>query len=80
MSSSLQSYRAIKPAINISTYLEKIRNVKYRKAVSKLRLSSHNLHVETGRQAERKDIKCLFSYLNNTEDGYHFFFSHMSAI
>ena len=37
MSSSLQFYRAIKLVINISTYLEKIVNVKYRKAISKIR-------------------------------------------
>ena len=74
MSSSLQFYRAIKPVINISTYLEKIVNVKYRKAISKIRLSSHNLHIETGRhrQTERNYRKCLFCNLNDIEDEYHF--------
>ena len=70
MSSSLHFYRAIKSFINISTYLEKIVNCNYRKAISKVRLLSYNLHTETGRhrQTERNDRNCLFYDLNDIED------------
>ncbi|MCG8049040.1 MAG: hypothetical protein N0E48_26130, partial [Candidatus Thiodiazotropha endolucinida] len=74
MSSSLGWYKKLKPSITISTYLEKLVNVKHRRAITKLRLSSHNLLIETGRhrQIERADRKCVYCNLNDIEDELHF--------
>ena len=74
ISSSLQLYKEIKFTIDICSYLDKLTNIKYRKAISKIRLSSHNLNIEIGRhrQIERNDRKCPFCELNELEDEYHF--------
>ena len=60
-------YNEIKSTIDICSYLNKLTNIKYRKAISKIKLSSHNLNIEIGRdrQIERND-------LNEMEDEYHF--------
>ena len=73
-SSALQFYREIKPTIDISIYLEKLTNVKHRNAISKIRLSSHNLNIELGRhrQIERNNRTCPFCDLDEVEDEYHF--------
>ena len=47
----------------METYLDQIEINKYRVALSKFRLSSHNLEIETGRhgnipRADRKCTKC----------------------
>ena len=59
---SLQFYKEIKPTIDMSIYLEKLTNVKHRRAIVKIRLSSHNLNIELGRhrQTERNNRKCFF--------------------
>ena len=74
ISSSLQLYKEIKFTIDICSYLDKLTNIKYRKAIYKLRLSSHNLNIEIGRhrQIERNDRKCPFCDLNELEDEYHY--------
>ena len=72
-SSSLQFYKEIKPTIDMSIYLEKLTNVKHRRAISKIRLSSQNLNIELGRhrQIERNNRKCTFCDLDELEDEYH---------
>ena len=76
ISSSLQLYKEIKYTIDICSYLNKLTNIKYRKTISKIRLSSLNLnikiHVGTHRQTERNVRKCSFCDLNELEDEYHF--------
>ena len=74
LSTSLQLYKEIKSTIDICSYLNKLTNIKYRKAISKIRLSSHNLNIEIGRhrQIERNNRKCPFCDLNELEDEYHF--------
>ena len=56
--------------IDICSYLDKLTNIKYRKTISKIRLSLHNLNIEIGRhrQIERNDRKCPFCDLNELED------------
>lgn len=50
--------------------------LKFRVALSKLRLSSHQLRIETGRHApnriERNQRKCLLCNSPDIEDEYHF--------
>lgn len=57
-------------------YLKKPIHVKYRKAISCLRLSAHNLKIETGRYENliRSDRKCVLCNLNDIEDEFHFLF------
>ena len=80
-SSSLQFYKEIKPTIDMSIYLEKLTNVKHRRAIAKIRLSSHNLNMELGRhrQIERNNRKCIFLWFRRIRRRVSFHFK-MSAI
>ena len=49
-SSKLQLYSQLKTTIGMEKYLLDISNMKHRQALTKLRLSSHKLYIETGRQ------------------------------
>ena len=58
-------------------YLEKVVHKKFRNAISKLRLSSHRLHIESGRwnrpqPTPRENRLC--SICNVLEDEFHFVF------
>ena len=44
-------YREINTNFDLQSYLLKIQNSKQRQALSKLRLSSHDLLIETGRHS-----------------------------
>jgi len=48
-SSKLQSYSLFKHSYTREPYLDYITTKKYRIALTKLRVSSHSLHIETGR-------------------------------
>ena len=59
------------------TYLTEVTNPRHRKAMSKLRLSSHSLEIETGRYTrvppeERMCLFCKHKGNNNVEDEKHF--------
>ena len=75
-------------------YLEHVKNIKHRSALSRFRLSSHCLQIEKGRhERPRVDIADRLCHKCNTlEDEYHFlvhcqvnmperqvFFSHINA-
>ena len=47
--SKLRTYRLVKSTQGMSSYITNISNIKYRVALSKLRLSNHKLHIATGR-------------------------------
>lgn len=49
-------------------------HVKYRKLITRLRLSSHDLKIETGRydNLKRDCQKCDFCNINEIEDEFHF--------
>ncbi len=53
---------------------EKIQNRKLRNIIAKLRLSSHQLNIETGRHRniERNNRKCIVCPKDELEDEYHF--------
>ena len=58
-------------------YLEKILHKKFRNALSKLRLSSHRLHIESGRWNRPHPtprVNRICSTCNILEDEYHFIF------
>lgn len=56
-------------------YLNYILYDKHRKALSRLRLSSHRLRIESGRYDKKCPInewKCIYCNSNDVEDEYHF--------
>ena len=57
--SKLSLYSSIKTNCNRETYLLKIINVNHRKEISQLRLSCHNLPIETGRYENLKRTERL---------------------
>jgi hypothetical protein len=73
-SSSLTLYRELKTEFNISDYLINMHNVKLRNTIAKMRLSSHQLNIETGRHSNiaRQERKCRVCNTNDIEDEYHF--------
>ena len=74
LSSSSMLYKEMKQSFEMSPYLLIIQNKKHRNAITKLRLSSHQLNIETGRHTniERLDRKCNLCNLDDLEDKYHF--------
>ena len=73
-STSMTLYREINTTFDLQSYLLKIQNSKQRQALSKLRLSSHGLLIETGRHSgiARENRTCAFCNTNDIEDEYHF--------
>ena len=72
--SSLYFFREFKTALERSTYLNQLHNVKYIHILAKLRLSSHKLNIEIGRhnKIDRQDRKCIRCNSNDIEDEFHF--------
>jgi hypothetical protein len=73
-SSRLSTYSIYKHEFNLETYLKCIKNNKYRISLSKFRLSSHDLAIETGRyeNKEREERICAHCRTQSIEDEYHF--------
>lgn len=73
-SGRLSSYCLFKHEFESEKYLSCISENKYRIAYSRLRLSSHDLAIETGRYTniERKYRKCLQCNMGAVESEYHF--------
>ena len=59
-STSMSLFREIRETFDLSSYLLKFQNRKQRNAITKLRLSSHSLFIETGRHTgvARENRKC----------------------
>ena len=74
LSQSLAIYRDVKQSFEMSSYSVKMQNRKFRNALAKLRLSSHQLSIETGRHRniDRPNRKCTVCNLNDIEDEFHF--------
>ena len=70
--SKLQFYSLLKTDVGYERYLTDVRNVKHRIELTRLRLSSHSLHIETGRHTAtpREDRICTLCK-NNVEDETH---------
>ena len=73
-STKLQMYSSFKSDTAYEPYLSKIRNRKYKFALSRLRLTSHSLAVETGRYngTPREERMCIKCNMNSIENEYHF--------
>lgn len=67
-------YKYVVSNVELQFYLQKCIPVVYRKFITKIRLSSHNLCIETGRYhgVDRKDRYCYMCSMNVLEDEFHF--------
>ena len=73
-SQRLASYSRIKHSFELEPYLDIIQKRKYKIALSKFRLSSHNLEIERERYRHipRLERKCKFCQMNVVENEFHF--------
>ena len=71
----LRCYANFKTEFKLENYLLML-PAKSRRSLTKLRISNHNLAIETGRYTKPKttpdERKCPFCYMNFIEDEYHF--------
>ena len=67
-------YKYIVSNIDLQFYLQKNIPTMFRKCITKIRLSSHNLFIETGRYTgiARNERKCILCSLNVLKDEFHF--------
>ena len=69
------SYSTFKHNVSLEKYLYKIKNIRHKIALTRLRLSNHNLRIETGRhlrpKLERHERKC-FICSDEIENELHF--------
>ena len=72
----LRTYKLFKDSFGMEPYLTVVKDPRYRTVLSRLRLSSHNLAVETGRHVNPKvpltSRLCENCSLQNIEDELHF--------
>ena len=73
-STKLQSYCIFKEDTHLESYIDTVKITKYRFALSRLRLSSHNLAIETGRYTgiPRHERICTSCNMNVVENEFHF--------
>ena len=73
--SKLKMYGSVKTETGTEKYLTDITNVKHRVDLTRLRLSSHSLNIETGRhtkpKTDRVDRICTLCNTNTVEDETH---------
>ena len=71
---SLKNYTLFKTKHGLEKYLTVVKDPQHRKALSRLRLRSHNLAVEGGRHRNipREQRTCEFCDANQVEDEIHF--------
>ena len=67
-------YCIFKYTFNLEPYLDIITNKRFKIALSRFRLSSHNLEIERGRyhNIDRENIICKFCNLKAIENEFHF--------
>ena len=73
-SHKLNFYRRYKKECRTEQYLDSIYESKYRISLSRFRLSSHNLSIETGRYngVPKEERLCNFCNMRKMEDEFHF--------
>ncbi len=76
VSTVMPFYKFIQPEFIFSNYLSIVRNVYLRKCLTRIRLGTHGLRVETGRygrnRIERNQRYCPLCETQDIEDSYHF--------
>ena len=80
----LRTYRIFKTEFNLEKYLEVLSDFTLRRALSKFRLSDHNLGIELGRRCKPKlpvqERTCQRCNSNEIDDEFHLLFSCKSHI
>ena len=73
---SMVLYRELCQTFELSPYLINLNNLKHTNSLAKLRLSSHQLFIETVRHTgvDRHNRKCFLCTKDDIEDEFHFFF------
>ena len=73
---SMVLYRELCQTFELSPYLIHLNNCKHRNSLAKLRLSSHQLFIETGRHTDidRHNRKCFLCTKYDIEDEFNFIF------
>ena len=68
-------FMKFKTSVYFEKYLQHVKNIKHKKALTRFRVSNHSLMIEKGRQmrprVERNDRKCFYCR-NDVEDEIHF--------
>ena len=69
-----ENYKYLADNFGTQHYLTKSINELHRKCITRIRLSSHNLNIETGRyrHESRTDRRCTLCDLDDLEDEFHF--------
>ena len=72
--SKLRTYAKMKTEIGMENYLTSVENIMDRTALTKIRLSNHNLMIEKGRHQGLQENQrlCPFCTNNKVENEYHF--------
>lgn len=72
----LQTYSLVKHEYRIEPHLLYVKDKRYQRAITKLRVSSHQLYIETGRHLRplvpRQDRICIFCNSGEIDDEMHF--------
>ena len=73
-SNRLATYGNIKFDFGLETYLQVLSSFKFRRALTRFRISAHSLAIETGRHRniERNERKCIYCNMNVAESEFHF--------
>ena len=72
MNPILRTYNLFKPDFKFETYLEVVKDGRYRHALTKFRLSSHTLGIERGRHTNTEVNERLCAYCERIDDERHF--------
>ena len=77
----LRTYNKFKQSLFFENYLNLVYNKNHRQSLTRLRVSSHTLRIETGRFISKKDYLaperriCQLCDIHETEDELHFLFT-----
>jgi hypothetical protein len=73
-SRKLDTYALFKHEFDLEQYLKVLPECKFKNALVKFRVSSHNLRIETGRYENliREERLCIYCNMNRIENEYHF--------
>ena len=74
----LRTYNLFKPDFKFETYLEVVKDGRYRHALKKCRLSSHTLGIERGRHTNTEVNERLCAYCERIDDERHLNYIVMS--
>ena len=72
MNPILRTYNLFKPDFKYETYLEVVKDGRYRHALTKFRTSSHTLGIERGRHTNNEVNERLCAYCERIDDERHF--------